>query len=168
MDNNEIIKIGKSISSYNNSNKKKDIIVHDSTIMRYIGIESYCRFQKEEPNLYEEFLECNNVIDNLPTQLNIELMDSQLTNEDIKKQLVTLIANPNSNSVSQTVKNIKYHSESFPGEILLQHPSATIWFIIIIFIIIFLIILVLYMLGVVDLLIKPQNQINQPKFTIFI
>src|SRR5438045_2331343 len=82
--NNEII-IKKNTSIY------KGHKIYDMSIMKLVGNQTYCYLYNNAPQLYTAPLNCAK--NELPIQLDVIILESNLTPEKIKEQLCAIVSN---------------------------------------------------------------------------
>lgn len=153
------LKIQKNVSLYNG---KK---IYDFTIMKYVGIKTYCTLQKYAPDLYNDYLECSSEYKESFSELDCDILDINLTSLEIKTQLVGLMANNSNDNYSPFVKNLKnssYGPEEYPQSSLINE----ILFIILIFIFMFLIAFIIYYIGLWNAIISPNSKYIKTKYII--
>lgn len=151
-------KIQKNVSLYNG---KK---IYDFTIMKYVGIKTYCTLQKYAPDLYNDYLECLDEYKESFFQLDCDILDINLTPLEIKTQLVGLMVD-DSDKYSPFVKKLKnssYGPEEYPQSGLMNE----ILFIIFVFLFMFFIAFIIYYIGLWDSIISPNSKYIKTKYII--
>ena len=133
--------INKKISIYKNN------YIPDKTILKYIGFNKYCKLYKSDPTLYEYFSECKDLIDQYD-QIDLDLIDINLTSLEIKKQIISLIFKDTNYTKNEYINNLVYKN---PKNIYTKDNNYDIFiFFIIILIFLISIFYILYKLGFIN------------------
>lgn len=137
-----------------NVSKYKNKKVYDSEIIRFTGVNTYCTLYNLSPNLYRNFIECyhkDNFIDEgmipyvNPTIIEYNLMETGLTDLEIKEQLISYMIDKDE-TINETIKKLKNSSPS-PGIYFETDFNDLIVMLIVFFIIVSIIVFSLYQIG---------------------
>jgi len=147
-----MFKITKHISLYNN------ISISDKTILNHIGKNAYCILYLKDKNLYDNLIDCDNIINN-NYQLELDITDTNLSSLEIKTQIIYKILDSSklldkNINLNSTIENLvgEYHQEETKDEYMYDI------YIFIIICIIFIggIIYVLYILGFINFIFRKS------------
>ena len=130
--------IKKNISEYKNQ------YIQDTTLLRYVGFKTYASLYKNDKNLYQYFSECEKYL-NKNTQLDLDLIDLNLTSIEIKTQILAKILKDDNYIISDYIKDLIYDKQI--NIYTKDNNYDIIIFIIIMFIFIFFIVFFLYKSG---------------------
>lgn len=136
------VKVGKGTSYVGN------IEVLDISIFRKVGVQVYAKIRNYCPDLYNYFYEAD--IPVYPSNLDIDLMNLEADPLTLKKYLVLLVFNKDSEEIPLSIKRISRHSTLFSGNTLKSQPLNVIYILIIVVIIAIIICVYLFIFGAID------------------
>lgn len=154
-------KIGPTVSQYGTVN------VYDVQIMRLVGTQTYCTLRRLSPSLYHSFMECtpqyidvdgDSSISGGLTQAEIDIHECNLTYLDVKRQLVSSIAEADQSKLHPVVKAL-IGSSMPPGKYLRDPPMATAWLIFIMLVMVSTIVYSMYILGAIHAVVSVHRTI---------
>ncbi|CAH6418851.1 Hypothetical protein POVN_LOCUS575 [uncultured virus] len=137
------------------TSRYKSHLVNDKEIVRFVGIETYCRLRRGDPDLYNDLLECSKVPEQ-PTEIEALVMTA--SPRAIKEQLINYIVTGETTPLTDQLTLPDNRQLSYFQ--LEDAPGSTVIWIIVLFVMIAAIVWAFIVLGFTEAVFGPVEPIR--------